>query len=46
MKALLGKIGIINKIYGNLTYSKTIDLRKVNRNQYDSFEQTIIKTLK
>ena len=46
IKSLLGKIEIINKVYGNLTYSKTIDLRKINRNQYDDFEQTIEKTLK
>ncbi|ARD73610.1 NAD-dependent epimerase/dehydratase family protein [Staphylococcus xylosus] len=46
IKSLLGKIETINKVYGNLTYSKTIDLRKINRNQYDDFEQTIKKTLK
>lgn len=46
MKSLLGKVGIINKVYGSLTYSKEIDLRKVNRKQYDNFEQTIEKTLK
>ncbi len=46
MKSILGKVGIINKVYGSLTYSKEIDLRKVNRKQYDNFEQTIEKTLK
>lgn len=46
MKSLLGKVRIINKVYGSLTYSKEIDLRKVNRKQYDNFEQTIEKTLK
>lgn len=46
IKSILGKVGIINKVYGSLTYSKEIDLRKVNRKQYDNFEQTIEKTLK
>ncbi|MCE5098540.1 NAD-dependent epimerase/dehydratase family protein [Staphylococcus cohnii] len=46
MKSLLGKVGIINKVYGSLTYSKEIDLRKINSKQYDNFEQTIEKTLK
>lgn len=46
IKSILGKVGIINKVYGSLTYSKEIDLRKINSKQYDNFEQTIEKTLK
>ncbi|MDK9871678.1 NAD-dependent epimerase/dehydratase family protein [Staphylococcus sp. IPLA37011] len=44
-KNILGKIKIFNKIYGNLTYSKSIDERYLNTSQYKSFEQSVQETI-
>jgi len=43
---IIGKVNIANKIYGNLTYAKDIDDREINNMHFDTFDQTISKTLK
>ncbi|MEB7755034.1 NAD-dependent epimerase/dehydratase family protein [Staphylococcus xylosus] len=43
---ILGKINIANKIYGNLTYAKNMDDRETKELHFDTFDQTIRKTLK
>lgn len=43
---IIEKANIANKIYGNLTYSKNIDDREISNMHFDTFNQTISKTLK